>query len=404
MKGFATVRATVGLTLLLVATPAVAQNPPLNRNLGAFHIFGSRSVNLKNYTLLGACNVGVDCAKPSSNSDCGVLSQEDAFYADNSQVAGDNAKFTKPGASVWQLFSNEIDSPQNVTVRLGTDPLTPLPIIGDRDGDGVPSCRTVGGTCATDPGDLAIACAFPTPFPACDPSKPITVLGNADCTGVTDAVPGNGRCDLGPGTYGDLVVQNQGKVTFAGGAYVFCKVDIGKSTNTITNDPATIYTSGDVLVNNDSSLGQQCGDVTVLANGPGAMGFGRNSAITGFFCAPQRLLQLGHDNDLTGQFYANEVNADSNNRGRCCAPADDCACIDSFSPVVASVGTDVTLRGGCSLAGVTEVRICGIVAPITAKTATEVHVTVPAGATGACAVQVKSVSGTFHPAATLAVN
>jgi hypothetical protein len=378
----------------------------LNRNLGAYHVFGSKSVNLKNYTLLGACNIGVDCAKPSSNSDCGVLSQEDVFYADGSQAAGDNAKFTKAGASVWQLFSNDVGSPGNVTVRApgGTSVLTPLPIIGDRDNDSVASCRTVGGQCETDEGDLEVACGLPAPFPPCNPFQVVHVAANADCAGAADPIPGNSRCDLAPGVYGPLDVENKGKVTLAGGLYVFCSVNVGKNTSIIASSPATILTSGDFLVNNEASLGQQCGDITVLAKGPGAFGFGRSSSITGFFCAPSRLIALGHDNDLTGQFIAEEVNADSNDRGHCCAPADDCSCIDSFFPTTASVGTNVSLRGGCPLSGVTLVKICGIVAPIVSETENEVVVTVPPGAAGACPIEVHSISGIFHPQLKLTVN
>src|SRR5262249_22668938 len=148
----------LGLAVAALALPAFAQTPPLVRDLRAYHVFGARSVDLKNYTLIGACNVGVDCAKPSTNSACGVLSQENAYYSDGSQLAADDVKFTKAGASAWQLFANEVDSPENVGVRLpgqnadGSGPLAPLPILGDRDADGVASCRTVGGQCVTDPG------------------------------------------------------------------------------------------------------------------------------------------------------------------------------------------------------------------------------------------------------------
>jgi hypothetical protein len=392
------------LALGTALTSATAFGQPLNRDLGAYHVFGSKFVNLKNYTLLGACNIGVDCVKPSSNSDCGVLSQENVFYADGSQAAGDNAKFTKPGASIWQLFSNDVSSAENVTLRAPGGTLTPLPIIGDRDGDSVPSCRTVGGQCATDPGDLEIACGLPTPFPPCNPFSIVKVASNSDCAGAVDGNPGNSRCDLAPGVYGALTVENGGKVTLAGGIYVFCSVDIGKHTSTIVSSPATILTAGDFHINHDSSLGQQCGDVTVLAKGPGGLSFGRNASITGFFCAPSRTIQLGHDNDLTGQFIAEGVNADSNNRGHCCAPGDDCSCIDSFSPTTASVGSNVTLRGGCPLSGVTLVKICGILAPIVTETANEVVVTVPAGAAGSCPIEVHSISGIFHPLLALTVN
>lgn len=392
-----------------VARVAGAEGPPLARGLGSYHILGLRSVNLKNYTLLGACNVGVDCAQPSSNSDCGVLSHENAFYADGAQAAGDHAKFTKAGASLWQVFANQLGSPENVEIRLpgsgpaGAEPLAPLPIVGDRDADGVTSCRTVGGTCAADAGDLERACGFPSPFPACNPGLPVTVLGNADCGGVADGDEHNGRCDLAPGVYGALQVQNQGKVTLAGGVYVFCSIGVGKNTSIVTRAASTIYTDGDFLVNNEASVGQQCGDLTVLAQGPGSFGFGRNSSITGVFCAPDRLLQLGHDNDLTGRFYAGEVNSDSNNRGRCCSTGGDCACIDLVTPETAHAGAVVTLQGPCSLERVTAVRICDVEATIESRSDTALRVVVPAGVGGACGIQVESPAGAFRTAATLEV-
>jgi hypothetical protein len=339
-----------------------------------------------------------------------VLSQENAFYADGSQLAADDVKFTKPGASVWQLFANEVDSPENVGVRLpgqnadGSSALAPLSILGDRDADGVASCRTVGGQCVTDPGDLEAACGFPEPFPACRAEQPIVVSGNADCTGAPDAKPGNGRCDLAPGTYGALDVQDQGKMTLGAGTYVFCAINIGRSANVITTGPAVLLIGGDFLMSNASSLGQQCGDLTLLAKGAGSIGFGRNSYVAGLFCGPERHLQLGHDNDLRGRFVALDVDADSNDRGYCCAWDEDCACIDGFSPTGASVGATVTLRSACPLGVATEVRICGIVAPIVSRTENEVRVAVPGGAAGACAIDVQSPSGVFHARDTLAVS
>jgi len=151
-----------------------------------------------------------------------------------------------------------------------------------------------------------------------------------------------------------------------------------------------------------ASFGQQCGDLAVFARGPGSFGFGRNSAITGFFCAPARLIQLGHDNDLTGQFIADEVNSDSNNRGHCCGGA-DCACFDHFSPTSARAGDTITLFGSCPLSGVGAVRICGLAAAITSRAAGELRATVPAGATGACAVEVASHGGAFTGVGALSV-
>src|SRR5262245_34223913 len=163
-------RARVAATLLatgLTAAPAVA-GPPLSRDLSSYVVFGLRNVGVKNLSVLGACNTGVDCAQPNPNSSCGVANHENAHYGEASQIAADRAKFNRPGAEVWQLFSNGVTTLSNVTVDSPPiEPLSPLPILGDVDQDGTPSCRTASGQCVVDAGDLAKACGFPTPFPTC---------------------------------------------------------------------------------------------------------------------------------------------------------------------------------------------------------------------------------------------
>ncbi len=386
--------------LLLVASPTAAQ--PLRTDVNSYFAFAMRNASLKNLDLLSPCNVGVNCAQPTSNSSCGVAALENSFFADGSQLAADVTRFNRGGASVFQLFSNLIPNPSNVTVRQpgpgpnGTNPLT-LPILGDLDGDGNPSCGT---GCAPDYGDLAAFCGLPTPAPTCNVANPILVRSGEDCLG-PDSHPGNGQCDLPAGTYGNLTVQNGATISFDGGTYGFCSVGMGRNVNAVVKNAATLNVNGNFNVNNGSALGQQCGDFTVNAFGPGAVGFGRNASITGFFCAPERTVNLGHNNDLTGRFVGDFINADSNNRGRCCGGA--CACVDDFVPKTASVGATVTLTGGCSLASVTAVRICGIDAPITARSTSEIEVTVPAGAAGSCTVEVDSSAGTFTLLATLQV-
>src|SRR5262249_22624273 len=150
--------------------------PPLRRDLSAYLFFGLRSVGLKNMTVTGACNSGVDCAQPNPNSDCGVITHEDPNYADGSQIAGDRARFSTGGGIIFQLFSNKPTGLDNVFINSPpVEPLSPVPILGDVDGDGAPSCSIDSGSCVVDTGDLAAACGFPDPFPACDPSRPVTI-------------------------------------------------------------------------------------------------------------------------------------------------------------------------------------------------------------------------------------
>jgi hypothetical protein len=401
--------AVVGVSLLL-ASGAAAANPPLVTDLNRYFIFSMKNAGLKNITLLGACNIGVNCANPNPNSSCGVTTNENVFYADGSQLAADVSKFNRPGASVWQLFSNQVSGVDNLVVRLpgskpdGSDPLV-LPILPDLDGDGNPSCKIEAQSCVVDNGDLAAACGFPAVTPACNPALPVKVSPGNDCIGAPDAVPGNGRCDLPPGTYGDLNVQNAGLLTLVGGDYVVCGLLIGKSTTTSIGSPAVIDVLGDVRINNDSTFGQGCKGITVRIHGFGDAAFGRNATIQGDFCAPERTMLIGHNNDLTGRFIGDTITADSNNRGHCCEETPtSCACFDDFSPTTAVVGDTITLVGSCDMAATTGVRICGIAATFLVDTPTQISAQVPVGAAGACTVQLDSTAGTYTASATLTVN
>jgi hypothetical protein len=310
------------LALVLAGAPASAE-PPLARDLGSYIFFGLRNVGLKNIDVLGACNTGVDCALPNPNSSCGVANHENAHYAEGSQIAVDRAKFNRPGATVWQLFSNEVTTLANVTVGSPPiEPLSPLPILGDVDGDGNTSCSIASGQCVVDAGDLAAACGFPTPFPICDPANEVLVYAGLDCVRGPDAALGNGRCDLPPGTYGRVSLQTGGKLTLTGGAYVLCELAVSQSAEVIADGPATLDVTGDVRINNDASFGpppgQDCGRISVRAAGPGSVTFGRQVKVNGYFCAPERTVRLGHDNDLTGRFFGDVVDSDDNNRAFCC--------------------------------------------------------------------------------------
>jgi hypothetical protein len=217
---------------------------------------------------------------------------------------------------------------------------------------------------------------------------------------------------LRPQIHGKLEVRDNAAITFTGGDYVVCDFLFGKQTETLADGPTRINVSGAVQISNDSNFGpaagQSCGLIRVNVKGPGDITFGRQIAANGYFCAPERTLQLGHDNDLTGRFFADTVSADSNNRAFCCLQDDGhgtpCACLDSFAPKVAQVGDTITMFSTCSLDVATQVQICGISAPITGQTATKIEATVPPGAAGACQVKLISPAGTCTAAATLTVS
>jgi hypothetical protein len=395
------------LALAAAVTGAGAQGPPLDRDLGAYCLFAMKTLNLKNLTVNSACNVGVNCARPAANDECGTINLQNGFAADGSQLAADAARID--GGSLWQLFRNDGSSLAGVTLRLpgpkpdGTFALSPLPVLPDVDGDGNPSC---GPGCAPDYGDVEAACGFPTPFPACTPGNDVTVNAGGDCTGAADAAPGNGRCDLAPGSYGRLTVQNGGALTLRGGTYALCQLNLGRNTTTSTDDPAVLAVSGDVGIGNGSSFGLVCGAVTLFARGPGGFTLGRNSTIVGDFCAPERALLVGRGSDVTGRLVGDRIPIDFDVSVSSCGsvnPAVVCACFDAFSPTTAPVGATVIFTGGCDLREVGSITICDLPATMTLQAQNELHAIVPAGASGTCPVRALSTAGSFTAATPLVV-
>jgi hypothetical protein len=409
-------RVVMGATLITAVTAQIASaGPPLRRDLSAYLVFGMRNVSLKNFTLNGACNTGVNCENPQPNNSCGVIVHENATYDEGSQIVGDRARFNRPGASIWQLFTNPpFSGLDNVVINSppGTpEPFTP-PVLGDIDNDGNPSCSLVNNQCSPDYGDLYTACNFANPFPACDETKPVLVLKNQDCLLATDVIPNNGRCDLAPGTYGGVTLNNDGALQLTGGGtFNFCRVAGGQRVNITADLPALVNISaGDFNIKDGSNVGPgpgiDCGQITVNVTGANAISFGRDSNINGFFCGPESELRLGHNNNLTGRFVGDVVNADSNDRGFCCTQGSGCACFDTITPKTASVGQTVALSGACTLTAVTKVTVCGIAVnpPFVSQTADKLEFVVPAGAAGACVVTIESASGVFTGVDTLQVN
>jgi hypothetical protein len=383
-----------------LAGGARAQDPPLNKNLDQYFVFAMRHSHLKNMKMtVRGCNVGVNCRHPSEHSECGVILHDDPFYADNSQIQGCVARFSKPGGSIWQLFRNDTSPLDNVTIRHpgikpdGSNPCD-TPILGDVDHDGQPSCETVAQACVPDYGDLETFCHFPTSFPACDPTKGVRAKVQADCTG--DALPGNQACDLAPGVYGTLTVDNAATVNLVGtGDYVFCNVVAGKSVK-IFGPGATILVpdGGQFKVNNGSVVGLDCGEIRLFQKGAGVVRFGRNSSINMRVCAPEANVQLGHANKLNGNFFGDYVDSDLDNEGGCCPGL--CSCFDKFDPPTATGGAEVTMESHCNLMPVTEVHVCGVTATIISQTSSKIVFQVPNGLSGqSCDVEALSPAGVF---------
>ena len=178
------------MLVFAAAVPAAHAATPLRRNLDAYVIFGLRNVGLKNMTRDRARQLRRQLpAAVGQQRVRGHHPREPAVRRAGSQIVGDVARFNRTGGVIDQLFTNVPNGLDNVFIN--SPPITspdPLPILGDADGDGTPSCRIQDGACVIDTGDLAAACGFPVPFPACDPGKAVKVTPESDCEGAPDAV------------------------------------------------------------------------------------------------------------------------------------------------------------------------------------------------------------------------
>jgi hypothetical protein len=376
-----------------VAVSAAAQ--PLDRDPAAYCLFGQRSLSLKNMTLTTPCNVGVNCARPSGNSSCGTLSIEDAQLDPNgSQVASDKLNANKPGARIWQLFTNNSFNTSNVDVLSPPVQAFTTPIIAG----------TCDAACNADPSAIKAFCNFPSPFPACDPTKLVIVNEDADCPPF-DTAPGNDTCDLPPGTYGDIQVKNQATLDMTAGVYNVCSFAAGRQARIRGKGvEINVADSGFFRASNQTQIGSECGDFFVRVEGSGSVNFGRGLLVAATVCAPLAQVNLGHGNQLIGQFFGDEVFADRDNRLQFCGETGRCTCFDDFNPKTAPVGGIVTLTSECDLRVATRVLVCGIQATIGTQTQNSLTFTVPAGATGDCPIDVESPAGTFRHNQTLTIS
>jgi hypothetical protein len=354
------------VSLLIGAT---AHADPLRRELASYFILAQRSLSGKNLRVTGSCNVGVNCAQPHGDDRCGVAHFQAPFLGDGSQLAADETTFNRSGGSVFELFHN-LGSLERVEVR--QPPVEPLAL------------PIIPGTCDTDcnPNVAALetACGFPAPFPPCNHGNPVDVK-----QGESLALP--------PGTYGDVRVRDGATLTLGGGAYDVCSLAVAKHA-VVTGGGTVINVDGGTFnVGDESTFGVACGEFDVHVRGASRVSFGRNVDVAAEVCAPESVIALGQGNRLLGRFVGDEVNMDRNNIGGCCGGP--CACIDEFSPASAHVGASVTLKSHCDLTHVTGVRICGIPAPITARSTSTMTVTVPPGASGSCTIGVGSMPGVF---------
>jgi len=388
--------AAVAALATLGMWPVAGGAAPLRRDLGSYFIFASKFAHVKNLSIDNACNVGVNCAAPNSSSKCGELIFDDVTFADGSQAVGDRTFCTKSGVVLFDLFRNSGGPCNNITLNdPPIQPFNPTPIIAG----------TCAPGCLPDVAKLKQLCGFPDPFPACALGADVRAKEGEDCIGAPDTVPNNGHCDLAPGQYGDVKVQRSAQMNLVAGEYDVCSFKVARNATVLASGTTiAIAAPGSFRVGGQSKVGLKCGDLTVFQDGTSRVTLGRGVNIAAKVCAPGAAVKLGHGNNLIGQFVGDTVTANRDNHGQCCGGR--CTCIDAFTPTTAHVGDVISLTGACDLSVATGVKICGIAAapPFVSKTAGEIKVTVPVGASGACTIEVDSPQGSFVPNQKLTVN
>ena len=290
----------VALVILAVVPPLAAQ--PLERDPAHYCIFAQEGVSLKNIEVDGACDVGVNCAKPAANSACGRADFANPTFASGSQLAADEVTFSTSGGVLWQLFTNNPFNSANVTVASPPVQTFATPIVPG-------SCDA---SCNPDPSALEAFCGFPVPFPSCAPGNPVVV-------------PAKQTVVLAPGTYGAITVKTRGTLVLAAGSYTLCSLTSAQN-GVIEGNGAVLNIPGDgVFVGgDDASIGQQkCGDVTVRIQGAGTFSLGRRSKFAGAVCAPSAVVSLGHSSTLVGQFVGVEVTSDFGSSITPCTPGQE---------------------------------------------------------------------------------
>src|SRR6266481_590475 len=306
---------------VLVPTLVLAADIPLSRDPQTYLVLGMQRTTVNSLSLEPpGCNVGVNCAPlVGQRGGCGFFHSRNGHFPEPSQVVANQVCGT---GSFFQILSNlpTCADPTCAAIEHAgsspdcTEPFTP-PILGDLDGDGVPSCDT---NCATDLDDVALACGVTLPFPDCDPSTPIVAPRNADCS-IGDVVPGNAACDLGAGVYGSVRVLKGARINFAGGTTVICSLQARSAARVRSVGPATILIpgGGSVQFNNSDDVGSECGMLRIVAE-RGTMWLGRYGDYTLDACTIGGRLRLGHGNNLRGHFVGNAIASDVGNNGMCC--------------------------------------------------------------------------------------
>jgi len=211
-----------------------------------------------------------------SLSSCGGggAGQKMQMDEDGSQVVADNVDM-QSNCNIWDLYTNHLTGGSSPVIRnSGPNAIATFPIISS-----LPSF----------------------------PSFSCSTTANQNKTGA-----------IAVGSYGNVTLT--GDASLAAGTYTFCGLNLGG--HMLTTTPDTIVQIVNRLqVGNDGLIGPACSTQFYIANADGNDSqFARHSSITGHFWAPNGTINIGHDNDIHGSFWAEDLTSDSNVTVDTCTP------------------------------------------------------------------------------------
>ena len=141
----------------------------------------------------------------------------------------------------------------------------------------------------------------PIPTLACDSSQP-------------KLVPKGGNLILTPGTYGALMVLDQGDLILSGpGTFSFCSIKTGRNANILIKGSGltTINVVGSFRLADSGKLAPDTGVLTPFMNVMGgSFRIGRRSSFQAFLSAPNARLSFGRSSTFIGTFCALSMGSD----------------------------------------------------------------------------------------------
>ena len=251
---------------MLVLACSAATARAQSRSLDDYAVFATDQLRSKGMTVK-AGDVGVNL---------GSLFAGGAVTAPSSTVVADTTRLA-PGSTCSGLFTGLLLGP-------ACGPQTPFtgPIIED----------------------VASACEFPTPFPACGASS-VTIAGGQTRT-------------LGAGAYGNLVVMggaSGGTLVLKGGTYEFCSIRLSRGARMVLDSASQVFVSGDVRLSTHAQETPAAGapitpaDIRLFVNG-GKVRASRLAVLDGRVCDPAGSIGVTRGALVDGQLVGRRIRLD----------------------------------------------------------------------------------------------